>query len=247
MTKKIVILNNQNRKSLEENELKLVNLKHPKTAELVPFLLATNETTLSVYELISYAQDTSSIFVDNYVQSDPSVYLASEFNLKYFLIDFVYNSNEIQVESIDSFKEKFLQNLLTGDKSSPVGDFNIPKLARKLTVINELYLDELFVIKRQDTGKNPIKIVFSKSKCIDWIKGKIGQLEKHFEKNESTESSKKSVKMEIAETRAQLDAFELVCQYISKDFYPNLRKELKLESSIIDETNKRPKNMVTID
>jgi hypothetical protein len=216
MLKKLVILNSFNLTKFEqqENELSIVHLKRRQLGsnEQVPFLFIENKQNLHVYELLSYQPtETSSVFIDNYVQSEAFVYLAFAFNWQYFLIDFVQALNENEFTSIEEFREKFLQNLMIRDSD----EMSIRRWACKLQVIQIEYLNRLFDCNETSSTIKSFRVSFNSKKCLNWLKGKVELLKEKFVRDSSDREDPNEA------------AFELICQYVSRDLADKLRNELQ--------------------
>lgn len=101
--KKLVIANYSEIFTSKSTEINLVKLKHPKTNDLHSFLIVKDGKKKSaIFELVSYSQDISSVFIDNYVQSDSVTYFATKFDIVYFLLSLADN----EFISIEELKEK---------------------------------------------------------------------------------------------------------------------------------------------
>lgn len=143
MVKKLLILNDLTRKSLSNKELKLVRLKHPKSNDLVPFLIVESCDDLLLYELISYSPEMASVFIDDFVQSDALLYMASPFNIIYFLMDFVATLRSANsFKSIDEFKRSLLVHMFR----DTLADEEFENVHKNLKISQE-DLGKLFNIK----------------------------------------------------------------------------------------------------
>lgn len=147
MVKKFLILNGESLSSIRDEDLKLIKLKHPKSNELTPFLLVEKEDTVNFYQLISYTDENSSVFIDDYVQSQSFVYLSSPFNINYLLIDFISTSTNSKYKSIDEFKKTFLLHLFRDSLNDDQFDLVLKKL-----VVEEETLSKLFTVKKAAKG-----------------------------------------------------------------------------------------------
>lgn len=146
MVKKLLIINKESLDSIGSKQLAVVYLKHPRTQKPMPFLaVETTDNQMLIYELKSYTPDLSSVFIDDYVQMDAFVYLAAEFNINYFLIDFLkdLNCKNQQFKNIDEFKKMFLSNLI----SDSIDQKQFENMLEKI-VITEERLNKLFKINQ---------------------------------------------------------------------------------------------------
>lgn len=149
MIKKLLIINRQSLKSLDGKQLAILNLKHPRVNEPLPFLAVETNDAIRIYELMSYSPELSSVFINDYVQSDAYVYLAAEFNIAYFTIAFVSESRgAIEFKSLDEFKRLLLANLT----SNTLDRDQIDNMSNKLDITLES-LNKLFKINGQNSQK----------------------------------------------------------------------------------------------
>ena len=154
MNKKILILNDQRVVDLNNTtELHIYKLKHPKTNELHSFLLLEN----ALYELVSYNQETS-MFVDEWVQSEGLVYFGTKFNLNYFFLSICF-SNKSKSYSFNQLLTQLLESSSIDIKSKEA-TFLIEKLEQDLPEV----LERLFDL---DDDKQEIKIKF----ILQWKSG----------------------------------------------------------------------------
>jgi hypothetical protein len=240
-SKKIVILNQKN---LQDKNFVIVKLKHPKSNELAPFLItALNEKESKIYELLTYRQEMGSMFIDEYVQSECAIYLSAKFNINYFLISYVTSLSKYEFESIDSFKNAFLEFLL-GSKKSLIKDSNFPLNNLSFSVDT---LEKMFDAKETSNG---IQVRLNTTKIIDWLKDKCERLSTILEnnaKNSTNITAKAKQTDEKDVNKFRLEAFELVSQYINNSLAGTLRKDLNLNSPLETNENKRAKPTITLD
>ena len=220
MLKKIMIVNH----GLKEvdNDLDIIKLKHPKSNELRSFLLISDE----LFELVSLGQDGSSLFVDDFVQSDFQCVLATKFDLKYLLISLcARNSNDYA--SIESLKEILLEQTSSNNNS-----------IKNLKVDGDLSV--LFDVRKI---KEKVEIKYNEEKCLDFLKKKVEILQTYLEKtNNSNEKQQKD-----NQEKNKTEAFELICQYVDPMLVSPLRKYLGLSSPFeSSENHKRSKTTETV-
>jgi len=104
--------------NVSSHQMRTLRLHHSKSKELRPFLVVADQ----IFELVAYSPELGSVFIDDYVQSECSICLASRFDFVYFLISMSrsakdeYNSLEklkdklIELSSADSSKTEFFKN-----------------------------------------------------------------------------------------------------------------------------------------
>lgn len=240
--KKILILNDISLNSA--NSISIVKLKHPKLNELVSFVLVENGPSTDLYELMSYSQEMGSLFIDDYVQSECCINIGNRFNLKYFLIEFLYQKSKAEFKSLDEFKLKFLESIISDKLEKEQKDLVIKKL-KELDFSN---LNSLFDVEDE---KKSFIIKFNSSKCMDWLKKKADLLKTYMENSSSSDTNLIKQKQQNAsdkESKLKLDAFELLAQYFNKDIAELLRKELHLNSPLDSNsnTNKKAKQQIEV-
>ncbi|CAF0738000.1 unnamed protein product [Brachionus calyciflorus] len=237
--KKILILNQT--KIVDSADLKtigILNLKHPKEGEKVPFLIHETCDDLIIYELINYTQETSCLFIDNYIQTDSLIYFLTKFNLCYFIIDFLTNCDQFEFESVDEFKSKLFKYLTDSkEEFSSLSKLKLPDL-------------KLFFDVTEDESK--FEIIFNGSKCNEWLKTKIDKLCNLIETSNNGVEIKKKLNDDPKDKNDKIkqEAFDLISQYLNKNISTKLRKELSLSSPLteLSSENKRAKqNVVTLD
>jgi hypothetical protein len=244
LSKKVIFLDH---KDLKQGSLELVKLKHPKAGELLPFLVSVNsEGNVNFHEIVSFYQELGSVFIDDYVQSENSIFLSSRFNLNYFLLSFVSSLTKFEFDSIEAFKSKFIDFLTDAkDMLTKHPDCLFAKL--EVSVSN---LSKLFDVK--ETGKR-IEVRVNTSKVVEWLKSKVELLKVNLEKDgeNSSRVQAKAKQQPVEESNAakyRLEAFELLAQYVEKGLAESLRKDLHLASPLESSSeNKRQKQTVTVD
>jgi hypothetical protein len=243
LTKKLIFLD---QRDLKKGSIELLKLKHPKAGEILPFLISINgENQLTFHEIVSYNQELGSVFIDDYVQSENSIFLASRFNLNYFFLNFVSSLNKFEFESIEAFTSKFI-DYLTDTKDTLVKNPDCLLAKLSVTVSN---LAKLFDVKEK--GK-AIEVRINNSKVVAWLKNKVEFLRENLEKD-SDNSNRVQVKVkqpveEDNSAKFRLEAFELLAQYVEKSIAESLRKDLNLASPLESSSeNKRQKQTITVD
>lgn len=244
---KILILNDAKLTELlnaKESSFKIIKLKHPKQNESVPFILVQSEnsnSSLNLYELISYTQDMGSIFINDYVQSECMVYFSTKFNLRYFLIDFLSVSSQSDFSSLNEFKEKFLKHILV----DPSLDSSVKALFGNF--VDTSILKEFCEIKEDTKNFN---VMFKMEKCLTWLVQKIDSIKLHIQSDLiKRDVAKEKIKedKEKEEARWKMEAFELVAQFINKKISESLRKEVNLnDTKIVENSNGVKRQCITL-
>lgn len=228
--KKILILDQSDGGEISETKkMSLLHLRHPKDGQKVPFFVHESIDGIVLYEMMNFCPENSCVFIDDYAQTDSFVYFLTKFNLGYFIIDFLTNSDQFEFESAMDFKKKVL-NFLTESNFDEdfVQKLKFPKLENFLDLIE---------------SDSRIEITFNSSKCNEWLKSKILSIS-----NLMVSLSDK--KTEDNENKLKQDAFDLISQYLNRNISAKLRKELGLSSPLGESSseNKRAKQqLVTID
>jgi hypothetical protein len=230
LLKLVVNQNDDDHNDGKELFIDLIKLKHPKQNVTTQFCFIQN----SLYEMIEYStNDLSSVFIDDYVQSDCFTYFISKFNLVYFLINFLSNSTNVEFKSLDDLKLKLIDNICEDENDRQ-------KLKDHLDFIQKDQIEKLFDLK-ENSGKI-VQIKFNSSKCIEWLANKVESLRIYLDgtakvKNEKQETGLKIKQEEADSSKSKLHAFELIAQYISSNLANKLRKELNLSSPLEDDSN----------
>lgn len=219
---KLVILSD---KLSEENEIRVVRLKHPRTLQQMPYVIADARR---VYELVTHSQDPGSVFIDDLVVSESCVNMSSRFNVNYFILSYLTDLNESKFDSVGDFMSKlssFLTDGASNDCLSNWQEFN----------------KEIFEIK-----EDKFEIKINKNKVIEWLTNKtellttkLASISTNTEKSKSMDDNNKF----------KQEAFELVAQYIKPHWSDLLHKELNLVSPPLGENtsaNKRHKSSAVI-
>lgn len=224
--KKILILDQNDKVELNEaDKISLLYLRHPKEGQKVPFFVYESPDGISLYEMINYCQENSCVFIDEYTQTDSFIYFLTKFNLGYFIIDFMTNTDQFGFESETDFKKKLFFFL---SESNFEEDFllklNFPRM--------ENFLD----LEKSDLS---IEITFNASKCNEWLKSKILKIS-------DLMLSFSEKKNDGNDDKLKQDAFDLVSQYLNRNISAKLRKELGLSSPLGESSNenKRAKQQV---
>jgi hypothetical protein len=242
MSKKILIINDK-LSSLDGG--RLIRLKHPRTNEQSLFLLLSKndeeKVSSELYELINYNQETTSCFIDDYVQSNLYVYFTNKFNLSYFLIKFISSNGKNEYDSYDDFKLKFKKSLSDRDEHL----LNELEFFQQNDISSRL--ENLFDLKQLSDQR--IQIKFNSSKCVEWLKTKCHQMQTLIETQMLSQNKKSNTDHA---SKAKQEAFELISQYLDTNLSDLLRKELNLNSpldSTKDNQNdsKKAKHMVCLD
>jgi hypothetical protein len=248
---KILILNDAKLTELlntKESSFKIIKLKHPKQNESTPFILVQSEnsnSSLNLYELISYTQDMGSIFINDYVQSECMVYFSTKFNLRYFLIDFLSVSNQSDFSSLNEFKEKFLKYILV----DPTLDTSVKTIFENC--VDTSILKEFCEIKEDTKNFN---VMFKMEKCLTWLVQKIDSIKLYIQSNIQSDLVKRDVTKEKIkddkekeEAKWKMEAFELVAQFVNKKISESLRKELNLnDTKIVENSNGVKRQCITL-
>ena len=222
MNKKIVILNDRRVVDLSNTaELPMYKLKHPKTNEPHSFLLVAN----ALYELVSYNQETS-VFVDEWVQSEGLVYFGTKFNLNYFFLSICF---------MNKSKSYSFNQLITALLESSSIDVKSKEATLLMDKLEQELSDVLFDL---DNDKQEIKIKFNEAKCIEWLRRKVGGLKVYLGDNNCVENKAKAP---LSEDKLSMEAFELVCQYLDKSISDLLHKELDMGSPLDSTENNKIK------
>ena len=240
ITKKLVVLNTDN---LNQAELEIIKLKHPKDNELVPFLVSIKKSNqVEINERVSYTQDLGTMFIDEYVQSECSIYMSSRYNVNYFLISFVSNLTKFEFDSIETLHAKFIE-FITDDKN-----LNKDSCLNKL-VVSVSSLNKLFDVK--ETNDKKVEVKWNASKVLDWLKSKVEQLKENLERNAALNAAQQLTKIKQTEeednsAKFRLEAFELLAQYVDKNVGESMRKELNLQAPLETSENKRAKQRLGV-
>lgn len=96
-------------------------------------------------------------------------------------------------------------------------------------------LEKMFDV---ETESKLVKIKNNKSKCLKWLVGKVKALEDHLKANHQIMKVDTKVKTELADNKFQMEAFELMSQYIAKPLSDSLRKDLNISSPLDSNENK---------
>lgn len=247
MLQKLIILNNENAISLKNKELTLVKFKRPRSKELVPFLMTETKDTITFYELMSYTQDLASVFIDDHIQSESAVYLGAKFNLNYVLIEYVA-SLSVAASKFDSF-EAFKRSVLVHLFRDTLSGDEFERLLKKLN-IEKTSLTKLFDVTSIGNKTEKFKIEFNKEKCVSWLKSKVELLKLKMDEMAMAVATKQTTKLQQAnlekeEAKIRMDAFELVCQYLTGELCDLLRKEMGLSAPLnTSNENKKPKQQL---
>ena len=235
MNYRLLIIKSDNAKLDNEklDDWTLLRLKSPKNGEFNMYLAVLSGSGYDLFELTSYQHDSGSLFVDEHVQADCTVYLACKYDLNYFLVAMSMRASEIETEpkSISELKTKLADECLE-TKTSHLVD-----ILKKLN-INRDGLSKIFEVKGE--GDDEMSVVLSQTKLIEWLKSKCDRLSAHFE---AAMAAKVGAKASNKQTEAQqkdktrMEAFEVVSQYINKYLAGKLRKELGLAAHLNDKTN----------
>ena len=144
-----------------------------------------------------------------------------------------------------------LLELNTIDKNSKEADILVNKF--KPNNENVKSLEKLFDV---ENSKDTIKLKYNQVKCFKWLKEKFVKLKSYLMARADAKpavNAKLKVKPEAesaAEEKLNLEAFELIAQYIDKSLAEKLRKELNLANPFDDNGNangnKRAKAQETI-
>ncbi|RNA39877.1 hypothetical protein BpHYR1_012483 [Brachionus plicatilis] len=224
--KKILILDQSDRVEFEEaKKIRLLHLRHPKEGEKVPFFVHESTDGINLYEMMNYAPENSCVFVDDYIQADTFIYFLTKFNLGYFVIDYLTNSDQFEFESELDFKKK-LFNFLTESSIDEelLKKINFPEIGT--------FLD----LAKSDST---IEITLNNSKCYEWLKAKISKIS-------NLMASLSDKKNENNEDNFKQDAFDLLSQYLNRNISAKLRKELGISSPLGESSseNKRAKQQI---
>jgi len=92
-------------------QMRTLRLRHSKSKELRPFLVVADQ----IFELVAYSPELGSVFIDDYVQSECSICLASQFDFIYFLIS-MSRSTKDEYNSLKKLKDKLIE-LSSADSS----------------------------------------------------------------------------------------------------------------------------------
>lgn len=251
MTKKLIILNSSSLNKLELNENEtflIVKLKHPKLNELAQFLLIKsldNIDLYDLYELINHNNELTSLFIDDYVQSDSLIYFASKFNFNYFLIDLLSKSGSSFIKLKDVKLKLIEQNKETISSKSNEEDILLNKFN-----LNTNNLSKLFDAKQSE---DDMELKFNSKKLIEWFKEKLNNLVSYMENNNNSflTSSSSSTSVIFNKTKQQqsddksnkikTEAFNLLGQYLNSTCIDLLRNECNLNNTLNDTSNENNK------
>jgi hypothetical protein len=216
-SKKLVILNQDILLSLFKNDKSEMNLNikkfmHPKTSEPRLFVIMPN---FQFYELIKYEPEFSSVFINDFVQSNINMFFATKFNVNYFLISILYSKEGEEVS---------LYNLVLNDEIKN-------KSVNLKEFIDIGKLEILFDIKKNDD--DDVKIKFNLNKCLNWLKNKVLKLELYLKSIEK-KNDLKEIKMSKSSNKNEelISSLEIVAQYINTNLQQLLIKELDLNELI---------------
>lgn len=215
-SKKLVILNQEILLSLFKNDKSEVNLSvkrfmHPKTSEPRLFVIRPN---FQFYELVKYEPEFSSVFIDDFVQSNINMFFATKFNVNYFLISILYNKEGEEVS---------LDNLVLNDEIKN-------KSVKLKEFIDIEQLETLFDFKKDD---DDVKIKFNLNKCLKWLKNKVLKLEVYLKSFENKNDPKEIKMIKNSNKNEELiSSLEIVAQYINTNLQQLLIKELDLNELI---------------
>lgn len=164
------------------------------------------------------------------MQSDCLIYLASRFNIDYFLLYLVYNQTNDSYASLDELKSKLLE-MNSIEKSTWLAD----ALTSKLVVTTRNY-ENLFDVE------DNTKLRYNQVKCMKWLKEKFNAVRLYLESQRVQASELKTkVKSEPDDEKVKYEAFELVSQYLDKSLADKFRKELNLVNPLDDNGNNKNK------
>ena len=103
-----------------------------------------------------------------------------------------------------------------------------------LTVDSKM-LEKIFDI---EADSEAVKIKYNKSKCLKWLVNKVKTIEEYLRTNHKVIKVDAKVKSELNDDKFEMEAFELMSQYIAKPLSDSLRKDLNISSPLDSNENK---------
>ena len=96
-------------------------------------------------------------------------------------------------------------------------------------------LEKIFDI---EADSEAVKIKYNKSKCLKWLVNKVKTIEEYLRTNHKVIKVDAKVKSELNDDKFEMEAFELMSQYIAKPLSDSLRKDLNISSPLDSNENK---------